>query len=119
MSDKFNWKDITYFVSFLIGLFTFLKTFRKKEYVSIDYKTEYGDEVERLLIGLGVIEDDFNDHFIITEWVYRKGNSATPTMATTFENYKDYNGIKIATDHKMEGGNWNLNFTDVTITLDE
>ena len=44
MSDKFNWKDITYFVSFLIALFTFLKTFRKKEYVSIDYKTEYGDE---------------------------------------------------------------------------
>ena len=61
----------------------------------------------------------FDDNFIITEWIYRKGNSVTPTMATTFENYKDYNGIKIATDHKMEGGNWNLNFTDVTITLDE
>ncbi|WP_179336858.1 hypothetical protein [Winogradskyella ludwigii] len=61
----------------------------------------------------------FDDNFIITEWIYRKGNSVTPTMATTFENYKDYNGIKIATDHKMESGNWNLNFTDVTITLDE
>ena len=40
-------------------------------------------------------------------------------MATTFENYKDYNGIKIATNHKMKGGNWNLNFTDISITLDE
>lgn len=61
----------------------------------------------------------FDDNYTIKEWVYRKGNSATPTMATTFENHKVYNGIKIATDHKMDNGNWNLNFTDVTITLDE
>ena len=52
MSDKFNWKDITYFVSFLIALFTFLKTFRKKEYVSIDYKTEYGDEANLYIFAI-------------------------------------------------------------------
>ena len=61
----------------------------------------------------------YGDDLIIKEWVYRKENSEEPTMATTFENYKDYNGIKIATDHKMEGGNWNLNFTEVSIILDE
>ncbi|WP_178983585.1 hypothetical protein [Winogradskyella helgolandensis] len=59
----------------------------------------------------------YSDDFIIKEWVFRKGNSEEPTMATTFENYKDYKGIKIATDHKMDGGNWNLNFTEVSITL--
>ena len=58
----------------------------------------------------------YNDDFMIEEWVFRRGNAQEPTMATTFENYKDYNGIKIATDHKMADGNWNLNFTDVTIT---
>ncbi|MDN3492893.1 hypothetical protein [Winogradskyella bathintestinalis] len=61
----------------------------------------------------------FDDNYLIKEWVFRKGNTEKPSLTTTFENYKDYNGIKIATDHKMEGGNWNLNFTDITITLDE
>lgn len=61
----------------------------------------------------------YDDNYMIKEWIFRKGNSEKPSMATTFENYKDYNGIKIATDHKMEDGNWNLNFTDVSITLDD
>ncbi|MBF8148422.1 hypothetical protein ITJ86_00850 [Winogradskyella sp. F6397] len=61
----------------------------------------------------------YDDDYIIREWAYRKGNSEEPSLSTTFENYNDYNGIKIATDHKMEGGNWNLNFTAVKITLDD
>jgi hypothetical protein len=61
----------------------------------------------------------YTDDFLIREWVYRKGNAKEATMATTFENYKDYNGIKIATDHKMADGKWNLNFADVSIRLDK
>ncbi|WP_407556185.1 hypothetical protein [Winogradskyella sp. 4-2091] len=59
----------------------------------------------------------YDNDFMIREWVFRKGNSKEPSLTTTFENYKVYNGIKIATDHKMADGNWNLNFTDVSITL--
>ncbi|NNE30933.1 MAG: hypothetical protein HKN40_01045 [Winogradskyella sp.] len=58
----------------------------------------------------------YSDDYLIREWVFRKSNSPDPTMATTFENYRDYNGIKIATDHKMANGNWNLNFTDISIS---
>jgi len=61
----------------------------------------------------------FDDTYLIREWMYRKGNAEQPSLTTTFENYKDYNGIKIATDHKMEGGNWNLNFADVSIALED
>ena len=61
----------------------------------------------------------YNDDFMIKEWVFRKGNATEATMATTFENYTDYNGIKIATDHKMADGIFNLNFSDVGITLDK
>ena len=61
----------------------------------------------------------YGNDYLIKEWVFRKGNSVEPSLTTTFENFKDYNGIKIATDHKMADGNWNLNFTDVNITLDE
>ncbi|WP_179333357.1 hypothetical protein [Winogradskyella costae] len=61
----------------------------------------------------------YDDDFIIKEWIYRNGNSKEPTLITTFENYKDYNGIKIATDHKQESSNWNLKFTDISIALDD
>ena len=48
----------------------------------------------------------FDEDYMIKEWTFRKGNSEDPSLSTTFENYKDYNGIKIATDHKqkMESG---------------
>lgn len=61
----------------------------------------------------------YSDDYLIKEWHYREKNSKEPSLTTTFENYKDYNGIKIATDHKMADGKWNLNFTDVSITLEE
>ena len=61
----------------------------------------------------------YDNNYLIKEWVFRKGNSEEPSLTTTFENYIDYNGIKIAIDHKQEGGNWNLNFADVSITLED
>ena len=60
----------------------------------------------------------YDNDYLIKEWTFRKGNSIEPTLSNTFENYKDFNGIKIAIDHKRDNGNWNLNFTDVSITLD-
>ncbi|WP_242119806.1 hypothetical protein [Aestuariivivens sediminicola] len=59
----------------------------------------------------------FNDDYIIEEWIFRKGNKDEPSLMNTFENYKDFNGIKIAMEHKNAEGNWNLTFTDVKITL--
>ena len=60
----------------------------------------------------------FDENYLIKEWSYRQGNSLKPSLSNTFENYQDFNGIKIATDHKKDNGNWNLNFTDVGITLE-
>lgn len=60
----------------------------------------------------------FDKDYLIREWTYRKGNSPEPSLSNTFENYQDFNGIKIAIDHKKDNGNWNLNFTDVSITLE-
>ncbi|EDP71553.1 hypothetical protein FBALC1_03677 [Flavobacteriales bacterium ALC-1] len=61
----------------------------------------------------------YDDNYLIKEWVFRKGNSKEPSLTTTFENYQDFNGIKIAIDHKKDNGNWNLNFADVNITLQD
>ncbi|MCA0133020.1 hypothetical protein [Winogradskyella alexanderae] len=60
----------------------------------------------------------YDENYLIKEWIFRKGNSETPSLTTTFENYQDFNGIKIAKDHKQEGGMWNINFADLTITLE-
>jgi hypothetical protein len=57
----------------------------------------------------------YDDDFLIKEWIFRKANQKEPSVITTFENYQDFNGVKIALDHKKAKGNWNLNFTNVKI----
>ena len=57
----------------------------------------------------------YTNDFIIKEWVYREGNSKEASLVNTFENYEDFNGIKIAKEHIKKEGNWNLNFTNISI----
>ncbi|WP_308990569.1 hypothetical protein QLS71_003700 [Mariniflexile litorale] len=60
----------------------------------------------------------YSDDYIIKEWAFRKGNKLEAGLVNTFENYQDFNGIKIALDHKKAEGDWNLKFTDVKVTLE-
>ncbi|WP_452221686.1 hypothetical protein [Lacinutrix salivirga] len=60
----------------------------------------------------------YDNNYIIKEWIYRKGNAAEPSMITTFENIKTFNGIKIATEHRKNNENWNLNFTNIQVKMD-
>ncbi|ADV49588.1 hypothetical protein Celal_2296 [Cellulophaga algicola DSM 14237] len=57
----------------------------------------------------------FGANFILQEWVFRKENQEEPSMTTTWEDYETINGIKFAKSHKMEGQNFNLNFTGIQI----
>lgn len=57
----------------------------------------------------------YDDDFIIQEWNYRKRNSETPTMSTTWENYKDYNGLYIATAHNRPDADWKLYFSNIKV----
>ncbi|MBQ0769257.1 MAG: hypothetical protein KBT58_08190 [Bizionia sp.] len=57
----------------------------------------------------------YGDDYIIQEWVYRKGNSPEPSMATTWEDYDSFGGLTIAKSHKKLGENWNLNFTNIKV----
>lgn len=61
----------------------------------------------------------YNDKFLIEEWVFRRANSNEPSISCTFENYNDYNGIKLASDHKKPEEVWNLNFTKIKVTLQD
>lgn len=53
--------------------------------------------------------------FKIKEWVYRKGNDSVPSMVTSWEDYKNFNGLEIATMHKDSTGNFKLYFTNIEV----
>ena len=57
----------------------------------------------------------YDNDFMIREWVFRQGNSEKASLTNTFEDYKDFNGIKIATEHKKDNGNWNLRLDDINV----
>lgn len=62
-----------------------------------------------------VYEVYFDNDYMIREWVYRSGGSEENPFATTWEDYKDFNGIRIATRHRNEDGSFELYFSDVVI----
>lgn len=57
----------------------------------------------------------FGDDYLVKEWIYRKGNSKEPSMVTSWDNYEDFNGLKIAKEHKNSEGNFKLYFTNVEV----
>ncbi|SHJ17452.1 hypothetical protein SAMN04487911_1134 [Arenibacter nanhaiticus] len=59
----------------------------------------------------------FGDDFLIKEWVFRRGNQSTPSVTTTWEDYKDHNGLQLATMHKNEDGSFKLYFNQLKITF--
>ncbi len=62
----------------------------------------------------------FENDFLIKEWIFRKGNESTPGITTTWENYEDHQGLKIATMHQTSDGSFKLYFTNIEVkTTDE
>ncbi len=57
-----------------------------------------------------------DENNMITKWMYYPGGTTEPAMTTSFEDYNDYNGIKIATNHRTPDGSLNIFFTDIKIT---
>lgn len=60
----------------------------------------------------------YGDDFMIKEWIYRAKNSEEPSLITTWEDYLDFNGIKIATMHKKAEDDWKLNFSEIKVTME-
>lgn len=58
----------------------------------------------------------YDDDFMIKEWVFRQNDSKEPSMMTTWEDYDDYNGIKLAKSHKKAEGDWKLYFTNINVS---
>ncbi len=61
----------------------------------------------------------YNDNYIIQEWNFRRANATEPSLSNTFENYSDYEGLKIAQEHKKNEGDWNLLVRNIKVELEE
>lgn len=61
----------------------------------------------------------FDDTYTIREWSFRRGNAPEPTLSNTFEDYQDFNGIKIALSHKRAEGDWNLLLRNIKVEIEE
>lgn len=62
-----------------------------------------------------VYEVYFGEDFMIREWVYRSGGSEENPFATTWEEYRDFSGMKISTMHKNKDGSFQLFFDGVEV----
>ena len=56
-----------------------------------------------------------DESWVIREWIFRRGGDPEPTIACTWENYVEFNGVKIATEHRNADESFRLFFTGLSI----
>lgn len=61
----------------------------------------------------------YDDTYIIREWSFRRGNAPEPTLSNTFEDYQDFNGLKIALSHKRGENERNLLLRNIKVEMEE
>ena len=52
---------------------------------------------------------------VLREWAYRKGNQPEPSLVTTWEDYRDFEGLSLATMHQNAEGSFKLYFTGIRV----
>jgi hypothetical protein len=56
-----------------------------------------------------------DDSNVVKEWAFHKKGAGEPSLVTTWDDYQDFDGIKIAKDHRTKDGKFRLYFTDVRL----
>lgn len=56
-----------------------------------------------------------DEDWMIKEWIFRKQGAVEPTIITTWQDYQDFNGVKIATNHLNADGNFRLWFSELNL----
>lgn len=83
-----------------------------------------GEKLQRVTVkypeGAGYTPGDvyeiyFGEDHMIREWVYLSGGSRENPFATTWEDYEDLGGLKVAKTHKNSNGSFELFFSDVSV----
>ncbi|WP_437399428.1 hypothetical protein [Flagellimonas lutimaris] len=58
----------------------------------------------------------FKEDYIVREWAYRKSNQEEPNLVSTWEDYVDLKGIKLAQQHNRPEGGTSLYFTGLSVS---
>lgn len=58
-----------------------------------------------------------DNEYMITEWIYRRGGSETPSRTTSWEDHRQAGGLTFSLDHHGDDGKFRLWFTDVAVKL--
>jgi hypothetical protein len=58
-----------------------------------------------------------DNEYMITEWIYRRGGSETPSRITSWEDHREAGGLTFSLDHHGNDGKFRLWFTDVAVKL--
>lgn len=61
----------------------------------------------------------YGDDNMVKEWIYRKGNVSEYSMVTTWEDYEDFNGVKLSKTHKTKDPKFKLYFTGVDVKMED
>ena len=62
-----------------------------------------------------VYEVYFGDDLMIREWVYKSGGNPENAFPATWEEYKDFEGVKVATRHVSKDGSFELFFDGIKV----
>ena len=57
-----------------------------------------------------------DDKNIVREWAFHKGGSKEPSLVTSWDSYEDFNGLKIAKDHRSPDGGFRMHFSGISVT---
>jgi hypothetical protein len=58
-----------------------------------------------------------DENHMLTQWVYRRGGSATPTRITTWEEHRKLGPLMVSLNHHGDDGKFRVWFTDVAVKL--
>lgn len=60
----------------------------------------------------------FKDDYVIREWAYRKSNQEEPNLVSTWEDYVEMEGLKLAQQHNRPEGGTSLYFTGLSVSTE-
>lgn len=68
----------------------------------------------------GYTPGDMYDVFVddknrIQEWAYHRTGSPEPSLVTTWEDYKDFNGLQLSQEHKTKDGKFHLWLSNIVV----
>ncbi|GAB2767684.1 hypothetical protein [Salinimicrobium soli] len=129
-ADRHEWVDQRFINDQYWLLFPFHLAWDDMEYEYSEKATApiSGNEMQMVTVkypeGAGYTPGDmyeiyFGEDLMIREWIYLSGGSRENPFPASWENYEDFNGLKIAKTHKNKNGSFELFFTGINVVMED